>query len=63
MRNAFTLDEAFEMDEFFLTSTTSEVTPVISIDGRPVSSGILGPVTMKLQKAFSSQIPSLIADE
>jgi len=63
IENAFTLDEAFEMDEFFLTSTTSEVTPVISIDGRPISSGILGPVTLKLQKAFSSQIPFLIADE
>ena len=63
VEKSFTLDEAFEMDEFFLTSTTSEVTPVISIDGRPVSSGILGPLTMKLQKAFSSQIPSLIADE
>jgi len=63
IENAFTLDEAFEMDEFFLTSTTSEVMPVISIDGRPIGSGILGPVTLKLQKAFSSQIPSLIADE
>jgi len=63
IENAFTLDEAFEMDEFFLTSTTSEVTPVISINGRPISSGILGPVTLKLQKAFSSQIPFLIADE
>ena len=63
VEKSFTLDEAFEMDEFFLTSTTSEVTPVISIDGRPVSSGILGPLTMKLQKAFNLQIPSLIADE
>jgi D-alanine transaminase len=59
VERSFTLDEAFEMDEFFLTSTTSEVTPVVSIDGRPVSSGTLGPLTMKLQKAFSSQIPSL----
>ncbi|AMQ05757.1 D-amino-acid transaminase [Sporosarcina psychrophila] len=63
VEKSFTIDEAFEMDEFFLTSTTSEVTPVISIDGRPVGSGILGPLTMKLQKAFSSQIPSFIADE
>ncbi len=59
----FTLDEAFEMDEFFLTSTTSEVTPIISIDGRPVGSGIVGPVTMNLQKAFNLQIPSFIAGE
>lgn len=63
VEKSFTLDEAFEMDEFFLTSTTSEVTPIISIDGRPVSSGILGPLTMKLQKAFNLQIPSFIAGE
>lgn len=63
VEKSFTLDEAFEMDEFFLTSTTSEVTPIISIDGRPVGSGILGPLTMKLQKAFNLQIPSFIAGE
>lgn len=63
VERSFTVDEAFEMDEFFLTSTTSEVTPIISIDGRPVGSGILGPLTMKLQKAFNLQIPSFIAGE
>lgn len=63
VEKSFTLDEAFEMDEFFLTSTTSEVMPVISIDGHPVSSGVLGPLTMKLQKAFNAQIPSFISGE
>ena len=63
VEKSFTLDEAFEMDEFILTSTTSEVTPVISIDGRPVGSGLVGPLTMNLQKAFNLQIPSFIAGE
>ena len=38
VEKAFTLEEAFEMDEFFLTSTTSEVMPVTTIDGRIGSS-------------------------
>jgi D-alanine transaminase len=63
VEKTFTLDEAFEMDEFFLTSTTSEVTPVISIDGRPIGAGVPGPLTIKLQKAFNLQIPSFIAGE
>ena len=54
---SFTLEEAFEMDEFFLTSTTSEVMPVISIDGRLIGSGVREYVTMKLQKAFSITNP------
>ncbi|MBE1554349.1 D-amino-acid transaminase [Sporosarcina limicola] len=59
----FTLDEAFEMDEFFLTSTTSEITPITSIDGSKVGSGQPGPLTVKLQKAFALQIPSFIMGE
>ena len=57
---AFTLDEAFEMDEFFLTSTTSEVMPVTSIDGRLIGNGQPGEWTVKLQQAFTLQTPSLV---
>ncbi|HJF32305.1 MAG TPA: D-amino-acid transaminase [Sporosarcina psychrophila] len=63
IEKSFTLEEAFEMDEFFLTSTTSEVTPVISIDGRSLGTGVPGSVTKKIQKAFNLQIPSFIAGE
>ena len=57
VEKSFTLDEAFEMDEFFLTSTTSEVTPVISIDGRPVGSGILGPCDNEVTKSIQLANP------
>ncbi|WOV88550.1 D-amino-acid transaminase [Sporosarcina oncorhynchi] len=53
----FTTEEAFEMDEFIMTSTTAEVTPVISIDGKQIGSGAPGPITMKLQEAFAKQLP------
>ncbi len=57
---SFTFEEAFNMDELFLTSTTSEITPITSIDGHSIGSGNPGTVTRELQKAFALQIPSPI---
>ena len=54
---AFTLTDSFEMDEFFYTSTTAEVMPITSIDGRAIGNGKPGLITKKLQQAFSAQIP------
>jgi branched-chain amino acid aminotransferase len=39
-------------DEVCLTGTAAEITPVRSVDGRPVGSGRPGPVTRALQRAF-----------
>lgn len=52
----YTLSEAVAADEFFMTGTTTEVTPVASIDGRPVASGKPGPVTLRLQEAFRALV-------
>ena len=52
----FTLEDLHTADEAFLTSTTQEVMPVISVNGEPVSSGQPGPVTRKLQQAFQQLI-------
>lgn len=59
---AFSLEEAFDMDEFFLTSTTSEVMPVVSIDDRVIGNGKRGLVTEKLQQAFATRIPFSVTD-
>lgn len=60
---AFTPDEMYAMDEFFITSTTAEITPVVLIDEKPVGSGIPGEMTRKLQEAFARQIPlSVVRD-
>ncbi len=53
---AFTLAEAYAMDEFFYTSTTAEVMPVTEIDGRQVGDGKRGSLTEKLQQAFTERI-------
>lgn len=54
---AFTLNEIYEADEVFATSTTYEVLPVTGIDGRVVGSGLPGPLTRRLQGAFEKIIP------
>ncbi|MDF2962806.1 MAG: branched-chain amino acid aminotransferase [Paenibacillus sp.] len=53
---AFTLEDLLSAEEAFITGTTVEVTPVISIDGRPVGQGRPGPTTKKLQQAFEQLI-------
>lgn len=60
---AFTPDEMYAMDEFFITSTTSEITPVVLIDEKAVGAGTPGAVTRKLQEAFARQIPLSVAGE
>ncbi len=39
-------------DELMIVGTTVEVTPVIAINGENIGSGMPGPITRKLQKAF-----------
>ncbi|MEI7635387.1 MAG: hypothetical protein WCK47_14035, partial [bacterium] len=38
-------------DEAFLTSTTMNVMPVTSVDGKPIATGAVGPVTSRLAAA------------
>lgn len=52
----FTLDELYGADEAFVTGTTVEITPIVSIDGRAVGGGTPGPVTRRLQRDFASAI-------
>jgi branched-chain amino acid aminotransferase len=47
-----TPDDLFAADECFLTGTGAEVIAVTSIDGKPVGSGKVGPVTKTLLDAF-----------
>ncbi|WP_078380436.1 D-amino-acid transaminase [Sutcliffiella halmapala] len=52
----FTKQELFDADEVFVTSTTSEVVPVISIDGVAVNTGKPGSLTKEIQLAFSEMV-------
>jgi D-alanine transaminase len=50
------LERLMECDEVILTGTTIEVMPVVEIDGRRVGGVVPGPVTGRLQLAFTSRL-------
>ncbi|NHN31106.1 D-amino-acid transaminase [Paenibacillus agricola] len=52
----FKIEEMMSADEAFVTGTTVEVTPVISVDGVYIGQGELGPVTRRLQQAFEEYV-------
>jgi D-alanine transaminase len=49
---AFTVAEAQEAREAFLSSSTSLVLPITAIDGRKVGDGVAGPLALALRKAY-----------
>jgi len=42
----------YDFDEIFLTSTSRDVTPVISVEGQKIGKGTPGPLTREIQTAF-----------
>lgn len=52
----FSLEEARAADEAFITSTSANVLPVTTLDGKPVGSGKVGPIVQKLMEAFHQHI-------
>ena len=49
---AFTIAEAQEADEAFVTSATTFVTPVVEIDGAALGGGTPGPVAKRLREIY-----------
>ena len=49
-------------DEAFFTGTTGEVRPVVNIDGRPVGTGAVGPVTRRLSDLFLARVEAAKRD-
>ena len=54
----FTVAEAKAAREAFLTSTTSDVMPVVRIDGAPVGEGRPGPLGRRLREAYVAGTPA-----
>lgn len=49
------------VSELFLTGTTSEVLPIVHVDGQPVGEGRPGPVTRRLQAAYAAAVRAFVA--
>jgi D-alanine transaminase len=47
--------------EVFLTASTTEVVPVVRLDGRPVHEGRPGPVTRQMQCAYAALVRRSLA--
>jgi branched-chain amino acid aminotransferase len=53
-----TPEDLFRGDEAFLTGTTREIVPIVTVDDRPIGSGRPGPVTVALLDAFRRTVRS-----
>ena len=51
----FTLEEAYDAAEAFISSATSFVWPVVSIDGKAVGDGKVGPIATKLREVYLAE--------
>ena len=52
----FTLEEALQADEAFISSATTITLPVVSIDGEKIADGIPGEITGKLRKLYIERL-------
>ena len=52
----FTKDELFKMDEVFVSGTTTDVTPIIEIDGKKIGSAKPGPVSKRLYEGLQGRL-------
>ena len=56
---SFTIEEAYEAKEAFISSATTFIWPVVSIDGKIIGDGKPGPVTQKLRDIYIDVSKSL----
>ncbi|WP_407158820.1 D-amino-acid transaminase [Bradyrhizobium sp. STM 3557] len=49
---AFTVEEALKAKEAFITSASAFVQPVVTIDGKPVGDGRVGPMATRLREIY-----------
>ena len=53
---AFTTKELFALDELFVAGTTTDVTPIVDVDGKRIGSGKPGPVSMALYAGLQARL-------
>jgi D-alanine transaminase len=56
-----TLDELLKVDELILVGTTTEVVPVVQVDGQQVGSGQPGPIARRLHQAYEAAVQRWLA--
>jgi branched-chain amino acid aminotransferase len=54
----FNLYEVWTAREVFICGTGAEIVPVLSVDGRPIGTGEIGPITRRFMKAYHRLVQS-----
>ncbi|MFC2080444.1 aminotransferase class IV [Bacteroidota bacterium] len=49
------VDRLYKFDEIFITSTSRDITPVVSVDGKKIGNGSPGKVTIDIMAAFRAK--------
>ncbi len=52
----YTVADLLAADEAIICGTMSHVTPIVSVDGKPIGNGEMGPVTRRLHDALTTHI-------
>ena len=52
----FTKKALFEMDELFVSGTTTDVTPIVAVDGKRIGAGKPGPVSLALYEGLKARM-------
>jgi len=50
------IEQLADASEVFMTGTTSEVKPIVRVDGRPVADGLVGPVATGLHRVYMERV-------
>ncbi len=57
-----TRDELYTADEVFMVGTAAEVTPVASIDRRPIGDGVAGPYALNMRERYLDVVHGRVPD-
>ena len=52
----FSAEELLELDELFVSGTTTDVTPIVEVDGKRIGTGEPGPVSRALYAGLQSRL-------
>lgn len=59
----FTIEEALEADEAFLTSASTFVLPIVELDGQKIGDGVPGPVARRMRQIYIDEAMSIARQE
>ena len=61
--HSFSKDDIPTLGELFLTGTTTEVLGIVTVDGRAVGRGSVGPVTLALANAYKKAVATWLTEK